>query len=206
MTSDFQTLSHEIQTLRRELSRQRALSTVLLLAGLLIGSASRVFSQAPPSRDLTLHSLKIVGLDGKTRVLLSGDEAVNKNGGAIALFDNNEAPRIGLMAAPGGGNVSVLRADGEPMAVIGADNEGGLVALTAVAGKGKVNIAAVRLGVGLNLVSSDGTSQVNLAADAQGSGLQVRAKGKNILLAGGDKLGGVLEIYDPTGKLKKRLP
>lgn len=200
------TVEMELSHLRRDLKRQK-MATCALFGIALVGTFSaRGLTQAPAPRDLTVRTLKIVGSDGKPRALISGDAAVNKDGGAVVLFDARGVPRIGLMAGPNGSNISLLNGAGDPIALLAADIDGGSMGLTSASGAGKVNMAAVNKGVGLNMVAADGKTEVNVAADAEGSGLQVHNSGKSVMMAGGDKLGGVIEVYGANGVLKKRLP
>jgi hypothetical protein len=177
-------LETQVELLRRDLKRQKLTTIALLIGGLLAVSATRVVSQNN-SREMTLRALKIVGADGKTKVLISGDAAVNKDGGAIAIFDNKENARVGIIADAKGGNLSILREDSEPMAILGYDGEGGSLGLSANGSK----------------------TQVNVAATKDVSGLVVSGpNGKEHIVAGTDKTGGVVELYDFSGKLKKRMP
>lgn len=176
-----------LATLETQLKRQKLTTLALLVGAIIAVSATRVVSQnsaTQAAREMTLQTLKIVGKDGKVRVLISG-EAMNRDGGAIAVFDNAGHVRLGLMATPKGGNVSILRADREPMAILGFDGDGG----------------------SLGLAANGSKTQVNIAATKDVSGLVVSGpNGKEHIVAGADKTGGVVQLYDVGGKLKKQLP
>lgn len=175
----------EIRLLRleKQLKRQRLTMLALFTGAVLAVLATRVVSQNE-AREMTLRTLKIVGADGKIKVLISGD-AMNKDGGAIAVFDNRTNVRLGLMASSKGGNISILREDREPMAILGFDGTGGSIGLAANGSK----------------------TQVNLAATKDVSGLVVSGvNGKEQLVTGADKSGGVVQMFDVSGKLKRQLP
>lgn len=199
-------LQQQIDTLRRDLKRQRLLNTFLFIAGLVAVSATRVVSQSPAPKDFTVRSIKVIGPDGKVRVLISGDPAINRSGGAIAVLDDQENVRIGLMADQKGGNVSLLRKSGDPVAMLGFDGKGGLLSLTDAQGKGKINAAALPDAVGVNIQATDGKSDLNLAAATKATGLQVRTGGWDRVVAGTDNGGGTVEVYDGAGNLRKKLP
>lgn len=177
-------LQTRLEQLEKQLKRQKMTTLALFIGAIVAVSATRVVSQAPQT-ELTLRTLKIVGTDGKTKVIISGDPQMNREGGAIAVMDNKENVRLGLMAGAKGGNVSVLREDAEPMAILGYDGDGGL----------------------LSLASNNSKTQVNLAATKDVSGLVVSGpNGKEHLVAGADKNGGVVQLYNFGGQLKKQLP
>lgn len=177
-------LESQVELLRRDLKRQK-LTTIALFVGAIIAvSATRVVSQTPV-RDLTLRTLRIVGADGKAKVLISGNPSMNKDGGSIAILDNNGKVRVGMMAIERGGNISILREDAEPMAILGYDGAGG----------------------SLTMASNGSRTRVNVAATKEISGLVVSGpNGKEHIVAGGDKNGGVVQLYDFGGKLKRQLP
>ena len=184
MQSSALPIEQQIESLRRDLKRQKITTLALFIGAVLAVSATRVVSQNSP-REMSLRTLKIVGADGKTKILLSGDTAVNADGGTIAVFDNRENVRIGLMAQAKGGQVSVLGEDSEPMAILGFDGDGGVVALSASGSK----------------------TQINLAATKTLSGLVMNGpNGKEHIVAGADKSGGVVQLFDSAGKLKKQIP
>jgi hypothetical protein len=205
MATELLPLQQQIDALRRDLKRQRLLNTFLLIAGLVAIPATRVISQSPPPKDFTVRSIKVIGPEGKTRVIISGDPVINRNGGAIAVLDDQENVRIGLMADQKGGNVSLLRKSGDPVAMLGFDGKGGVLSLTDAQGKGKINAAALPDATGVNIQASDGKSDVNLAAASRATGLQVRTGGWDRVIAGTDKNGGTVEVYDGAGNLKKKL-
>lgn len=177
-------LELRLSQLEKQLKRQKIIMLALLVGAIVAVSATRVVSQNSKT-ELSLRTLKIVGADGKTKVLISGDAAMNKEGGAIAVFDNKDHVRLGLMASSQGGNVSVLRNDSEPMAILGFDGDGGTLGLAANGSK----------------------TQVNVAATKDVSGMVVSGpNGKEHIVAGADKTGGVVQLYDFSGKLKKQLP
>lgn len=177
-------LELRLTQLEKQLKRQKITTLALLAGAILAVSATRVVSQNSKS-ELSLRTLKIVGADGKTKVLISGDAKMNKEGGAIAVFDNKENVRLGLMASLQGGNVSILRNDSEPMAILGFDGDGGTLGLAANGSK----------------------TQVNVAATKDVSGMVVSGpNGKEHIVAGADKTGGVVQLYDFGGTLKKQLP
>ncbi|PQV64437.1 hypothetical protein B1R32_105118 [Abditibacterium utsteinense] len=177
-------LELRLTQLEKQLKRQKTTTLALFIGSILAVSATRVISQNSKS-ELSLRTLKIVGADGKTKVLISGDAAMNKEGGAIAVFDNKENVRLGLMASSKGGNVSILRNDSEPMAILGFDGDGGTLGLAANGSK----------------------TQVNVAATKDVSGMVVSGpNGKEHIVAGADKTGGVVQLYDFAGQLKKQLP
>lgn len=177
-------LEHQIESLRRDLKRQKITTLALFVGAVVAVSATRVVSQNA-AREMSLRTLKIVGADGKTKVIISGDAAMNRDGGSIAVLDNKENVRLGLMADAKGGSVSILRDDAEPMAILGFDGNGGL----------------------LGLSSNGSKTQVNLAATKEVSGLVVNGpSGKENLVAGADKSGGVVQWFDVEGKLKRQLP
>ncbi len=183
MQNEF-SLETRLNQLEKQLKRQKMTTLALLAAVILAVSATRVVSQNSKS-ELSLRTLKIVGADGKVKVLISGDAAMNKEGGAIAVFDNKENVRLGLMASSKGGNVSILRNDSEPMAILGFDGDGGT----------------------LGLASNGSKTQVNVAATKDVSGMVVSGpNGKEHIVAGADKTGGVVQLYDFGGALKKQLP
>jgi hypothetical protein len=177
-------LEYQIESLRRDLKRQKITTLALFIGAIVAVSATRVVSQNT-AREMSLRTLKIVGADGKIRVLISGDPAMNKDGGSVAIFDNKENVRLGLMADAKGGSVSILRDDAEPMAILGFDGDGGV----------------------LGLSSSGSKTQVNVAATKDVSGLVVNGpNGKENLVAGADKSGGVVQLFDVAGKIKRQLP
>lgn len=176
-------LETRLNQLEKQLKRQKITTIALFIGAIVAVSATRVVSQNQ-AREMTLRTLKIVGADGKVKVLISGD-AMNKDGGAIAVFDNRGNVRLGLMASSKGGNVSILREDREPMAILGFDGDGG----------------------SLGLAANGSKTQVNIAATKDVSGLVVSGpNGKEHIVAGADKTGGVVQLYDFGGKLKKQLP
>jgi hypothetical protein len=173
-----------LNQLEKQLKRQRISTLALFIGAVIAVSATRVVSQNSASA-LTARTLKIVGADGKTKILLSGDAQMNRDGGAIAVFDNRGQARLGLMAAERGGNISIFREDGEPMTMLGFDGAGGT----------------------LKLVSNGAKTQVNLAATKEVSGLVVSGpNGKENMVAGADKNGGVVQLFDFSGQLKRQLP
>lgn len=176
-------LETRISLLENQLKRQKTTQLAILVGAVIAISATRVVSQNQ-AREMTLRTLKIVGSDGKVKVLISGD-AMNKDGGSIAVFDNKGNVRLGLMASPKGGNISILRENREPMAILGFDGDGG----------------------SLSLAAAGSQTQVNIAATKDVSGLVVSGpNGKEHIVAGADKTGGVVQLYDFGGKLKKQLP
>ncbi len=183
-------LETRLDQLEKQVKRQKLTTLALGIGALVAVSATRVLSQQPAPatalmpRDLTVRNLKIVGADGKVKVLIAGD-ALNKDGGGIAVFDNAGRVRLGLMASSKGGNISILRDDSEPMAILGFDGDGG----------------------SLGLAANGSQTQVNIAATKDVSGLVVSGpNGKEHIVAGADKTGGVVQLYDFGGKLKKQLP
>ncbi|RYG56643.1 hypothetical protein EON80_29150 [bacterium] len=71
------------------------------------------------------------------------------------------------------------------MAILGFDGDGGSLALSA----------------------NDSKTQVNVAATNDLAGLSVAGpNGKEHLMAGADKNGGMVQLYDFGGKLEKKLP
>ena len=200
-------LHHEIAGLRRELQRQRWFTLAVAVGAVTLACASRVTSQPAPVTEMTLKTLRIMGPDGRVRVLLSGDPVLNSAGGSVALFDTEGHVRLGLMGAAGGGSVAIIRDDSEPAAMFGADAQGGMFTLSNNSGKGKLTLAAVRGGVGLKLVSNDARSVVSLAADTPNCGLYVKGdSGRISCVAGSNKTGGVLALYDRMGHVKRHLP
>ncbi|HEX8463871.1 MAG TPA: hypothetical protein VF627_04570 [Abditibacterium sp.] len=173
-----------LNSLEKQLKRQKLTTLCLFLSAIVAVSATRVVSQNSAS-SLSLRTLRIVGADGKTKVLLSGEAPMNRDGGAIAVFDNRGKARLGLMAAEKGGNISIFREDGEPMTILGFDGAGGT----------------------LKLASNGSKTQVNLAATKAVSGLIVSGPGghENIV-AGADKSGGVVQLFDAGGQLKRQMP
>ena len=180
MQNDLET---RLSLLETQLKRQKITTIALGVAALVAVSATRVVSQNE-AREMTLRTLKIVGNDGRVKVLISGD-AMNKDGGAIAVLDNKGNVRVGLMASAKGGNVSILREDREPMAILGFDGEGGSLGLAAQGSKTQVNIAATKSVSGMVVNGSNGREQ---------------------MVAGADKTGGVVQMFDFGGKLKWQLP
>lgn len=177
-------LETQVEQLRRDLKRQKLTTIALFIGAIVAVSATRVVSQSS-TRDLTLRTLKIVGADGKTKVLISGDAATNKEGGAIAIFDNKENVRVGVLAEAKGGNVSILGDNAEPMAMLGYSGEGGSLGLSAQGSR----------------------TQVSVAATKDVSGLVVAGpNGKEHIVAGTDKNGGLVQLYDFGGKLKRQIP
>jgi hypothetical protein len=177
-------LETQVELLRRDLKRQKLTTIALFIGAIVAVSATRVVSQSS-GRDLTLRTLKIVGADGKTKVLISGDTAINKEGGAIAVFDNKDNVRVGLLAERNGGNISLLGKNSEPMAALSSGRDGGSLALSANGSK----------------------TQVNVAATKDVSGLMVAGpNGEEHFAAGSDKNGGVVQLYDFNGKLKRQIP
>lgn len=158
---------------------------IALLVGALVSvAATRAISQNQ-SNQLTLRTLNIVGSDGKLRAVLSGDPALNAQGGSLALLDSRGDVRLGLMATRSGGSLSVFDARARPMAILGAkDNEGAL-----------------------SLASGNSKSRVSVAVTPRMSGLTVAGvNGREQLVAGADGSGGLAQIFDSRGQLKKRLP
>jgi hypothetical protein len=174
-------IEHQLESLRRDLKRQKITTLALFIGAIIAVSATRVVSQNS-SREMTLQTLKIVGADGKTKILLSGDAQINADGGAIAVFDNKENVRIGLMAQAKGGQVSVLREDSEPMAILGYDGDGGILGLAANGSKTQINLAATKTLSGLVMTGPNG---------------------KDHVVAGADKSGGAMQLFDANGKLRK---
>lgn len=184
MQNDLET---RLTSLETQLKRQKLTTLALLVGAILAISATRVVSQNEArdlTRDLTLRSLKIVGKDGKVRVLIAGD-ALSKDGGGLAVFDNAGQPRVGLLASSNGGQVSILGPNSEPMAILGFDGESGSLGLSTPSSKTQVNLAATKSVSGLVVSGTNGQQQ---------------------LVTGGDKNGGVVQVYDANGKLKQQLP
>ncbi len=184
MQTELSPLEIRLNNLEKQLKRQKITTIALFLGAIVAVSATRVVSQNS-AREMSLRTLKIVGSDGKTKVLISGDVAMNKDGGSIAVLDNKENVRLGLMADAKGGSVSILRDDAEPMAILGFDGDGGLIGLS----------------------SNGSKTQVSVAATKEVSGLVVSGpNGKENIIAGADKSGGVVQLFDVGGKLKRQLP
>lgn len=180
-------LEFRLEQLEQQLKRQKITMLALVVGALVAISATRVVSQnsaASAAREMTLRTLKIVGSDGKVKVLISGD-TMTKDGGGIAVFNQAGQVRLGLMATSQGGNVSVLGDNGEPMAILGFDGDGGSLGLSA----------------------KDSKSQVNIAATKNVAGLVASGpNGKKHLVASADKSGGVVQLSDSGGKLVRQLP
>jgi hypothetical protein len=184
MQTQSQSLEIRLTQLENQLKRQKLTTLALFIGAVIAVSATRVVSQNS-AREMSLRTLKIVGSDGKTKVLISGDAAMNRDGGSIAVFDNKDHVRVGLIADAKGGSVSILRDDAEPMAILGFDGDGGL----------------------LGLSSNGSKTQINVAATKDVSGLVVNGpSGKENLVVGADKSGGVVQLFDVAGKLKQQLP
>ncbi|MBW3637703.1 MAG: hypothetical protein KY445_14755, partial [Armatimonadetes bacterium] len=110
MQTELSPLEIRLNNLEKQLKRQKITTIALFLGAIVAVSATRVVSQNA-AREMSLRTLKIVGADGKTKVLISGDVAMNKDGGSIAVLDNKQNVRLGLMADAKGGSVSILRDD-----------------------------------------------------------------------------------------------
>lgn len=180
MQNDLET---RLTSLENQLKRQKITTLALCIGAIVAISATRVVSQNE-ARELTLRTLKIVGKDGKVRVLIAGD-ALSKDGGGLAVFDSAGKPRVGIMASPSGGQVSILGQESEPMAILGFDGQSGSLGLSTQGSKTAVNLAATKKVSGLVVSGADGKPQ---------------------LVAGADKNGGVVQVYDGNGKLKKQWP
>ncbi len=176
-------LEIRLDSLEKQLKRQKITTLALCIGAVVAISATRVVSQNE-ARELTLRSLKIVGNDGKVRVLIAGD-ALGKEGGGLAVFDSAGKPRVGVMASSNGGQISILGEDSEPMAILGFDGQSGSLGLSAQGSRTAVNLAATKKVSGLVVSGADGRQQ---------------------LVAGADKNGGVVQVYAGNGKLKKQLP
>ncbi len=178
------TLEQRLFSLERRVKRQQLTLLALCVGALVAVAATRAISQNQ-GNELTVRTLNIVGSDGKLRAVLSGDAALNAQGGSLALLDARGDVRLGLMATKSGGSLSVFDARARPMAILGAkDDEGAL-----------------------SLSSSRSQSRVSVAVTPQVSGLTVAgANGQQQLVAGADGNGGLAQIFDTHGQLKKRLP
>lgn len=171
-------------SLERRLKRQQLTMLALLVGSVLAVAATRAVSQNGGNQ-LTLRTLNIVGNDGKLRAVLSGDPSLNAQGGSLALLDSHGDVRLGLMATKSGGSLSVFDAHARPMAILGAKDDEG--ALSLASGKSK--------------------SRVSVAVTAKMSGLTVAGvNGREQLVAGADGSGGLAQVFDSRGILKKRLP
>ncbi|RYG56391.1 hypothetical protein EON80_29420, partial [bacterium] len=164
-------LETQVELLRRDLKRQKLTTIALFIGAIIAVSATRVVSQTS-SRELTLRTLKIVGADGKTKILITGDPGTNKEGGAIALFDNKDNVRVGLLAESKGGTASVYGAGAEPMAILGFDGDGGSLALSANDSKTQVNVAATNDLAGLSVVGPNGKEHLMAGAEKSGGMVQ----------------------------------
>jgi len=177
-------LEARLVQLERRVQRQQKTITALLVGALCAVGATRAISQGA-GEQLTVRTLNIVGADGKLRAVLSGDASLNAGGGSLALLDSRGDVRLGLMAKPGGGSVSVFDARAHPMAILGAREDEGA----------------------LSLASNRCQSRVSVAVTPRVSGLTVAgANGKQQLVAGADYAGGMTQMFDVRGQLKKRLP
>ncbi len=178
------TLEQRLLHLERRVRGQQLIMLALLAGALLAVAATRAASQNRGDQ-LTLRTLNIVGSDGKLRAVLSGDPSLNAQGGSLALLDSRGDVRLGLMATKSGGSLSVFDARARPMAILGAKDDEG--ALSLASGKSK--------------------SRVSVAVTARMSGLTVAGvNGREQLVAGADGSGGLAQIFDSRGQLKKRLP
>ncbi len=177
-------LEQRLLLLERRIKRQQITMLALLVGALISVAATRAVSQNG-GNELTVRTLNIVGSDGKLRAVLSGDAALNAQGGSLALLDSRGDVRLGLMANKGGGSVSVFDGRARPMAILGAKDDQGA----------------------LSLASGRSQSRVSVAVTPQMSGLTVAGtSGQQQLVAGADANGGLAQIFDARGQLKKRLP
>lgn len=177
-------LEGRLSQLERRVVRQQRTIIALLICALCAVGATRAISQSA-GEQLTVRTLNIVGSDGKLRAILSGDASLNAGGGSLALLDSRGDVRLGLMAKPGGGSVSVFDGRARPMAILGArDDEGAL-----------------------SLASGRSGARVSVAVTPRVSGLTVAgANGRQQLVTGADGTGGMTQMFDARGQLKKRLP
>ena len=134
---------------------------------------------------MTLTTLNIVGPDGKLRAVLSGDARLNKDGGSLALVDNEGAVRVGVMASKGGGSVSIFDANNHPTALLGSTNDEGALSLGSARSKSKVGV-----------VVTPGVSGVVVSG----------RNGREQFVAGADESGGMTQCYDLEGKLRGQVP
>lgn len=178
------TLEQRLISLERRVKRQQVTMLALLVGALVSVAATRAISQNQGNQ-LTLHTLNIVGSDGKLRAVLSGDAALNAQGGSLALLDSRGDVRLGLMATKGGGSLSVFDAHAHPMAILGAKDDEGALSLASGNSKSRVSVAVTPLMSGLTVAGANGREQ---------------------LVAGADASGGLAQVFDTHGQLKKRLP
>jgi len=202
-TPDLQT---QLNTLRRDLKRQRIMNICLAAGAILAVSAERVVSQPAAPEDISVRTLRIVGVDGRPRVIISSDPTFNPAGGSIALMDNSGKARLGLMAATDGGSVALYRDDAEPVALLGADKGGGSLSIAPNSGNGRLSMYSLPGGMAINMVSNDEKKSVKIAAGDTSSALQFRgAHNQNYLLVGANGNGGVVAIFNKNGEMKRHL-
>lgn len=174
-------LQNRLDQLEKQLARQQWTNVALLMGALIAVGATRVVSQNS-TRELSVQTLKIVGKDGRVKAILTGDGALNASGGALFLFDNKGNPTLAALSDAKGASVSLLDEKAAPRAVLGYDGDGGLLGLSARNSKAKVDLAASKALAGVVVSGPNGAQSA---------------------VIGGDNSGGMAEIYDAGGKLKK---
>lgn len=203
MAREMHELCEKVTRLESRVEGLRRQRTALLGVAALIAGAA--FSAAP--QDLTVRSLTILGADGKRQVLLIADE----QGGQVNVYSKSGARALAAGVDHGAGYSDWYGADGErratvftgasgsgqfqfmnpakqPIAVIGADAQGGF----------------------LNIRTHPGAIASYLEVDKNGNGIMgvyAGSDGARRSIVGVDERGvGAVQVFDPSGRTRGRLP
>jgi uncharacterized protein (DUF2141 family) len=182
-TSEINQLENRLNSLSRELKRQKLMTLALFMGAILAVSATKVISQNQ-TKELTISTLKIVDNQGRVKAFLSADPQVNKSGATLAFLDEKNLTRAILSTDAKNSTISFSGAgkNSSPMAVLGYCDNAGVLTLSNQNSKNGATIVTGKDVAGVVVTGPEGKEAFSLEVD---------------------KNGGEMKVLDANGKLKR---
>ena len=174
------------------------------------------------SEDGDAGYIRIIGLDGLSRVHIVGNSTelfggpyvtvyddkenpvtklgVNENGGLVGVSDKGGEYRASLGVDEHGGSVNVWHKDGKLKGFLSVDNDGGLVSVRSNDGKSTSALGLGKHGGYLLVSGNDGAVKVWLRVTEHGGYVEVTGKAEGRAVMGMNEYGnGAVSTWDKNG-------